>query len=76
MRKNAQRRGGATEDEIISTVEAGEQFPVKYGRVGFRRNFSFEGIWGGNFFMVKQVEAYAVKEASDWIVVTVTTKYF
>jgi hypothetical protein len=32
---------GATEAEIIATVEEGEQFPVKYGRVGFRRNFPF-----------------------------------
>ena len=67
---------GATEAEIIATVEEGEQFPVKYGRVGFRRNFPFEAVWGGKYFMAKQVEAYAVKEASDWIVVTVITRYF
>jgi hypothetical protein len=39
---------GATEAEIIATVEGGEQFPVKYGRVGFRRNFPFEAVWGVN----------------------------
>lgn len=67
---------GATESEIIVTIEEGERFPVKYGRVGFRRNFPFNGIWGGKHYMVKQVEAYAIQEASDWIVVTVITRYF
>jgi hypothetical protein len=67
---------GATEAEIIGTVEEGEQFPVKYGRVGFRRNFPFNSVWGGKHYLVKQIEAYAVKEVNDWIVVTVITRYF
>jgi len=67
---------GATEAEVIATVEEGEQFPVKYGRVGFRRNFPFGGTWGSKKYLVKQVEAYAVKEAGDWVVVTVITRYF
>ena len=32
---------GATEEEIQATVAQGEQFPVKFGRTGFRRNFQF-----------------------------------
>ena len=67
---------GATESEIILTVEEGERFPVRFGRVGFRRNFPFNRVWGGKHYMVKQVEAYAVQEAGDWIVVTVITRYF
>ncbi len=74
-RSRASERG-ATEAEVIATVEEGERFPVKYGRTGFRRNFPFSGIWGGKHFGVKQVEAYAVEESDDWIVVTVLTKYF
>ena len=30
---------GATQDEIVATVEFGERFPAKLGRSGFRRNF-------------------------------------
>jgi hypothetical protein len=67
---------GVTEAEIIATVEGGESFPAKYGRAGFRRNFPFNGVWGSKHYLVKQVEAYAVKEANDWIVVTVITRYF
>ena len=29
---------GATEREVIATVEHGEQFSAKFGRKGFRRN--------------------------------------
>jgi len=34
---------GATEAEVIATVENGERFEAKFGRTGFRRNFSFDG---------------------------------
>jgi hypothetical protein len=32
---------GATEAEVIATIEQGERFPAKFGRTGFRRNFAF-----------------------------------
>jgi len=67
---------GVTEPEVVRTVEEGERFPAKYGRTGFRRNFPFNGDWGGKHYPVKQIEAYAVKEASDWVVVTVIARYF
>lgn len=67
---------GVTEAEVISTVEGGEPFPAKYERAGFRRNFPFNGVWSGKHYLMKQVEAYAVKEAGDWIVVTVIARYF
>jgi len=34
---------GATEMEAITAVNEGERFPVKFGRIGFRKNFSFDG---------------------------------
>ncbi|MBF8265538.1 MAG: hypothetical protein HW384_1402 [Dehalococcoidia bacterium] len=40
---------GATENEIRATVELGEQFPAKFGRTGFRRNFPFDNEWGGKY---------------------------
>ena len=36
---------GATEAEVRATVEHGEQYPVRFGRSGFRRNFAFEEEW-------------------------------
>ena len=67
---------GATEAEVIATVEQGEQFPVKFGRTGFRRNFPFDGTWRGRDFATKQVEAYAVREGTSWLVISFVTRYF
>lgn len=35
---------GATDQEVLPTPEEGEQFPAKFGRTGYRRNFPFEGL--------------------------------
>jgi len=67
---------GATEGEVFATVEAGEQFPAKFGRTGFRRNFPFKGEWLGRHYATKQVEAYAVPEGAEWLVITVVVKFF
>jgi hypothetical protein len=67
---------GATEDEVRATVERGEQFPAKFGRTGFRRNFPFDSEWRGKYYRTKQVEAYAVREGPDWVVITIITRYF
>ena len=67
---------GATSDEVEKTVTGGEQFPAKFGRTGFRHNFAFQGEWRGKKYNVKQVEVYAVAEGSDWLVITVLTRYF
>ena len=61
--------------EIIATVEHGEQFPAKFGRTGFRRNFAFRKKWRGRFYRGKQLEVIAVRERG-WLVLTVIVKYF
>lgn len=66
---------GATEEEVVATIEYGERFVAKHGRTGFRRNFPFEGEWNGRRFSTKQIEAYAVNE-EDWLVITVIVKFF
>lgn len=67
---------GATEREVFATIEHGERFPAKFGRVGFRRNFPFDGVWRGRRYPSKQLEAYALQEGGDWLVITVIVKYF
>jgi hypothetical protein len=73
-RERMQERG-ATETEVFATLESGERFPARLGRVGFRRNFAFTSIWHGRLYASKQLEVYAVEE-DVWIVVTVIVKYF
>lgn len=67
---------GATESEVRGTVEQGEQLSAKFGRTGFRRNFTFDGKWRNRQYTSKQVEAYAVKQDEGWLVITVIVKYF
>ena len=67
---------GATTAEVTETVERGESFPAKYGRTGFRRNFTYNNTWRGKQYATKQIEAYAVKEDKDWLVITIVTRYF
>ncbi len=67
---------GATEDEVEITVTQGEQFPAKFDRTGFRRNFPFGSEWRGKYYRTKQVEVYAVREDTEWLVITVITRYF
>ena len=76
MLDSGPRERGATEAEIISTVQGGERFPARFGRQGFRRNFPFEGIWLGRSYRSKQLEIYAVQENQSWLVITVIVKYF
>ncbi len=67
---------GTAESEVIATVEQGERFPAKFGRTGFRRNFVFDHEWLGRRYSTKQVEACAVEEENQWLVITVLVKYF
>ena len=66
---------GATEEEVRVTIEKGEKFAAKFGRVGFRRNFACSGAKGGRECSTKQIETYAVEE-DGWLVITVIVKYF
>jgi Protein of unknown function (DUF2283) len=48
------------------TVTRGEQFPAKFRRIGFRRNFSFQTQWRGQFYATKQLTAIAAREGG-WL---------
>lgn len=67
---------GATEEEVLATVLEGESFPAKFGRTGFRRNFRYDSLWRDKRYASKQVEAFAVREGEDWLVITVLTRYY
>ena len=66
---------GATEQEVIATVEEGERFPAKLGRTGFRRNFPHDAEWRGKHYQTKQIEAFAVME-DGWLIISFLTKFF
>lgn len=67
---------GATRSEVLTTIQEGERFRAKRGRIGFRRNFPFGRTWRGRKYAVKQVSVIAVFENSVWVVFTVLTRYY
>ena len=73
---NRMEERGASFEDVRSTVEHGESFPAKFGRTGFRRNFPFDNHFRGKYYHTMQIEAYAVPEGPDWLVITVITKFF
>jgi Domain of unknown function (DUF4258) len=74
-RERADERG-ATDREVEATIAQGEQFPARFGRTGFRRNFPFDSEWRAKHYRTKQLEVFAVREGSEWLVITVITRYF
>jgi hypothetical protein len=67
---------GATETEIVDTVVTGEKYPVKFGRMGFRKTFSYNAVWRGRLYAHKEIEAIAVEIPNGWLVLTAITRYF
>lgn len=67
---------GTTEEEVIKTAETGERFPARFGRIGFRHNFPFNGLWKGKRYSTKQLEIIGVEEGENLIIITVMVKYF
>ena len=67
---------GASKSEVREAIQRGEQFAAKFGRTGFRKNFLFEREWNNKFYQIKQIEVFAVQENSNWLVITVITRYF
>ncbi|HNQ24273.1 MAG TPA: hypothetical protein PKK06_14395 [Phycisphaerae bacterium] len=66
---------GASEEDVIATVQAGERFPAKFGQTGLRRNFACNGTWHGKTHSTKQVEVIAVPEGGG-LVLTVLVRFF
>ena len=67
---------GASEEEVIETITAGERVPAKHGRVAHRRNFQHNRMWGGKLYPIKQVMPITKDERDSTVVITVYTFYF
>jgi len=67
---------GASREEVIASIRTGEQVPAKRGRLGYRKNFQYERLWGGRWYAVKQVLSVVAEEIDRFVVVTVYTFFF
>ena len=61
------RERGATESEVLATVESGERFAAPWGRTGFRKRFRVTARGRA----CREVTAYAEADDDVWLVVTV-----
>lgn len=61
----------ASREEVELTIRTGECFPAKKGRLSFRKNFSYNAMWKGKFYHVKQVMPIVAEESDRFVVVTV-----
>ncbi len=67
---------GASKKEVIEAILEGEYFPVKHGRIAYRKNFQYNNKWAENFYHIKQVMPITKKENDKVTVITVYTFYF
>jgi len=67
---------GATEDEVIETIQASSWEPAEQRRLECRKDFPFEGDWNGKYYATKQVRPIFVEESDRIAVVTVYVYYF
>jgi hypothetical protein len=67
---------GTNEEEVREAVASGEAVPAKHGRVAYRKDFPYNGEWGGKTYRTKQVMPVTVKENDALLVVTVYVFYF
>jgi hypothetical protein len=62
---------GASREETEQTIRTGERFLAKKGRTAFRKNFSYNAMWKGKFYQIKQVMPIVAEESDKFMVVTV-----
>lgn len=62
---------GASAEEVEFAIKTGEYSPAKKGRLSFRKNFSYNAVWKGKHYRVKQVMPIVAEEPDRLVVVTV-----
>lgn len=69
-RDNAKYRG-ATEQEVIETIQTVPWGPAKGGRLECRKDFAYGQDWNDKIYATKQVRPIFAEESNEIVVVTV-----
>jgi hypothetical protein len=67
---------GTTKEEVEATINTGERLKVKWGRIAFRKNFSFTSHWKNRYYDIKQVMVIVTEDNDKMVVVTVFSFFF
>jgi hypothetical protein len=60
----------------VNAAQATRRWKQSSDAKGSGGNFRFNGVWRGRGYAMKQVEAIAIFEEDDWLVLTVVVRYF
>jgi hypothetical protein len=66
---------GATEDEVLKTLETGKISIAKFGRRMYSMSFPFGNYWRSQFYKGKHIDAYVADDEENIIVITIIVKY-
>ncbi|MBY0435408.1 MAG: DUF4258 domain-containing protein [Cyclobacteriaceae bacterium] len=66
---------GASEDEIIETINQGSDLIGKLGRIGKSKVFDFNNVRNGKFYEHKKLEVFYVIERDSIVTITVYVFY-
>jgi hypothetical protein len=67
---------GATEQEVIDSIQTAKWEPAELGRLECRKSFTFEAKWNKKYYAVRQVRPIFVEKPDNILVVTVYVYYF
>ena len=73
-RENIRYRG-ATEEEVVETIQTAKWEPTKHERLECRKDFTYEQEWNGKFYATKKVRPIFVEKSEGILVVTVYVYY-
>ena len=60
----------------METIRTAAWTPAELGRLEYRKDFAFGGVWNGAFYTTRQVRPIFVDEPGEIIVITVYVYYF
>jgi len=67
---------GTNKAEVIQAIREGERQIAKKGRIAFKKNFSFDKMWKGRYYSMKQVMPIVADEKGEHVVITVYVFFF
>lgn len=67
---------GATEEEVVDTIQTSGWKPAELDRLECRKDFEFNSIWNKKSYKTKQVRPIFAEENDEIFVVTVYVYYF
>lgn len=67
---------GATEEEVIETIQTAPWQPAAMGRFECKKIFPYEKVWNKVYYKTKQIRPIFAEEEKEVVVITVYAYFF